>query len=225
MGGAARVAVSRTLDRCAVLGPGLRAVIWVQGCPLRCPGCLAPETLPFDGGTVTAVADLAAWLIGLADIEGVTISGGEPFAQAEALAVLLDEVRKARPDFTAMCYSGFTHATLKRGNDGQRALLERLDLLVDGPYQRARHGDLRWRGSSNQQVIPLSERYSETALRPDVSQGIEFTLGLDGTLSWAGVPSEPGFRERIETGLLDMGYGLRAEGTPDGPAPPGRERR
>lgn len=208
MGESAHIVVSRTLDRCAVLGPGIRAVIWVQGCPLRCQGCLAMETLPFDGGNVMPVTGLASWLIGLADIEGVTFSGGEPFSQADSLVLLLDTVRETRPDFTAMSYSGFAYSRLRRGTAGQRSLLDRLDLLVDGPYQRAKHGDLRWRGSSNQRIISLSGRYGEAELTPDAGQGIEFTLGLDGTLSWAGVPSEPGFRERVESGLLDRGFGL-----------------
>jgi anaerobic ribonucleoside-triphosphate reductase activating protein len=228
----AHVVVSRTLDRCAVLGPGQRAVIWVQGCPLRCPDCLAPQTLPFHGGTATPVTDLAEWLIGLAGIEGVTLSGGEPFAQAGPLALLLDEVREVRPDFTAMSYSGFTHAALRRGTADQRALLDRLDLLIDGPYQRARHADLRWRGSSNQRVIALSDRYCGVMLAPDVSQGIEFTLDADGAMSWAGVPAEPGFREFVESGLRELGFDLRAEeagadgadASADRPTPSERER-
>jgi len=209
MSGSATVAVSRRLDRCSVLGPGMRAVLWVQGCPLRCSGCLAPQTLPVTGGSVMGVADLAGWLIGLDGIEGVTLSGGEPFAQADGLALLLDQVRAVRPDFTAMCYSGFTLSALRRGTPGQRRLLDRLDLLVDGPYLRARHGDLRWRGSANQRIIALSARYGEEILAPDVSQGVEFTLGLDGALTWAGVPAEPEFRERVEDGLLGLGYELR----------------
>jgi anaerobic ribonucleoside-triphosphate reductase activating protein len=222
MGGADTVIVSRMLDRCAVLGPGLRAVIWVQGCPLRCPGCLAPETLPFAGGTDWPVPELASWLIGLPDIEGVTFSGGEPFAQADALALLLDQVREARPGLSAMSYSGFGHAALRRGTSGQRALLERLDLLVDGPYQRSRHGSLRWRGSANQRLIQLSGRYGDLASEPDVSQGIEFTLGLDGSLSWAGVPGVTGFREQVEAGLADQGFVLTAD---EGPAHAAEEVR
>jgi anaerobic ribonucleoside-triphosphate reductase activating protein len=212
----AEVVVNRLLDRCEVLGPGVRAVIWVQGCPLRCPGCIAPETLPFadaDGnvGSVRAVAELAGWLAELDETEGVTLSGGEPFAQAEALAELLDTVRASRPDYTAVAYSGFTIAALRRGSAGQRALLDRLDLLVDGPYRVAKHGDLRWRGSANQQLIPLSDRYRDVTAQPDGGQGIEFALGIDGTLSWAGVPSVPGFRDMVTTGLADRGYGLRVE--------------
>jgi anaerobic ribonucleoside-triphosphate reductase activating protein len=209
MADTATVAVSRTLDHCTVLGPGTRAVVWVQGCPLRCPGCLAPETLPFDDGTVMTVGQLAGWLGGLDGVEGVTFSGGEPFAQAGALAAVLDDVRRVRPGFSAMSYSGFTLAALRRGTAGQRALLARLDLLVDGPYRRARHGNLRWRGSSNQRLIALTGRHRDVAAAPDTSQGIEFTLGLDGTMSWAGVPAVPDFRERMEADLARRGYVLR----------------
>jgi anaerobic ribonucleoside-triphosphate reductase activating protein len=205
------VVVSRVIDRCAVLGPGNRAVIWVQGCPLRCRDCIAQETLSFDGGTVMPVADLASWLCSLTDAEGVTLSGGEPFAQAGPLAQLLDEVRARRPDFTAMSYSGFTLAALRRGAPDQRALLDRLDLLVDGPYQVTRHGDLRWRGSSNQRLIPLSDRYRDVLAEPDVGAGIEFTVGTDRTLSWAGVPGVPGFRDQVTSALAAKGYGLRVE--------------
>ena len=179
----AEVVVNRLLDRCEVLGPGLRAVVWTQGCPLRCRDCIAQETLSFDGGTTMTVADLAGWLGSLAGVEGVTFSGGEPFAQAEPLALLLDEVRAIRPEFTAMSYSGFTHAALRRGTRAQRALLDRLDLLVDGPYQVARHGDLRWRGSSNQRLIPLTDRYRQALTEPDTGAGIEFTVGIDRTMS------------------------------------------
>jgi anaerobic ribonucleoside-triphosphate reductase activating protein len=207
----AEVVVNRLLDRCEVLGPGLRAVVWVQGCPLRCRDCIAQETLSFDGGTTRTVADLAGWLGSLADVEGVTFSGGEPFAQAEPLALLLDEVRAIRPEFTAMSYSGFTYAALRRGTPAQRALLDRLDLLVDGPYQVARHGDLRWRGSSNQRLIPLTDRYRQVLTEPDTGAGIEFTVGIDRTMSWAGVPSVPGFRDQVTAALAARGYGLRVE--------------
>lgn len=188
-------------------------MIWVQGCPLRCRDCIAQETLSFNGGTARTVADLAGWLGSLADVEGVTFSGGEPFAQAEPLALLLDAVRAVRPEFTAMSYSGFTLAALRRGGQARRGLLDRLDLLVDGPYQVARHGDLRWRGSSNQRLIALTDRYREVLAEPDSGAGIEFTVGTDRTLSWAGVPSVPGFRNQVTAALATRGYGLRVEGS------------
>ncbi|RMI31081.1 4Fe-4S single cluster domain-containing protein [Streptomyces triticirhizae] len=201
--------ISRVLDRCGVLGPGWRAVIWVQGCPLRCRGCLAEETLPFSGGELRPVAELADWLAELPDIEGVTLSGGEPFGQAGALAELLDAARARRPGLSAMAYSGFRLEALRRGTLAQRALLDRLDLLVDGPYVEARHGDLLWRGSDNQRLLPLSDRYADIAERADTSAGIEVSVGAGGTFSWAGVPTAPGFRAGLENRLGQLGYAVR----------------
>ncbi|MEV6109599.1 4Fe-4S single cluster domain-containing protein [Streptomyces sp. NPDC051940] len=203
------VSVARTLDRCTTLGPGVRAVVWVQGCPLRCTGCVAAETLPFEGGTPWAVDELAAWAAGVDGIEGVTLSGGEPFSQAGALAELIDGVRARRPGLTAMAYSGFRYEALARGSADQRALLARLDLLVDGPYVAARHADLRWRGSANQRVLALTSRYADTlAALPDTSAGVEFSVADDGALSWAGVPPVPGFREELERRMAERGFAL-----------------
>ncbi|GGW43391.1 hypothetical protein GCM10010503_20010 [Streptomyces lucensis JCM 4490] len=205
------VSVARTLDRCTVLGPGTRAVIWVQGCPLRCQDCVAAETLPFEGGTSRTVAGLADWLCRLDGIEGVTFSGGEPFSQAGALAELLDAVRERRPDFGAMAYSGFRHEALRRGTPDRLALLERLDLLVDGPYLAARHAVLRWRGSDNQRLIPLTDRYLRALAEPDTTAGIELSLDSDGSLSWAGVPPTAGFRRTLEDRLAARGFVLHTE--------------
>ncbi|AUG76302.1 anaerobic ribonucleoside-triphosphate reductase activating protein [Kitasatospora sp. MMS16-BH015] len=210
------LAVARTLDRCAVLGPGQRAVIWVQGCPLRCGGCVAAETLPFaEPGTGRPVAELVDWLAGLPGIDGVTLSGGEPFAQAEALTELLDRLAERRPGLSTMAYSGFPLAALRRGSPAQLALLERLDLLVDGPYQAARHADLRWRGSSNQRIHALTPRHAEVLTEPDTSAGLQLSVGLDGSVSWAGVPAVPGFRAELERRLAAGGFELR----PADPAP------
>ncbi|MEU9948617.1 4Fe-4S single cluster domain-containing protein [Streptomyces poriferorum] len=205
------ISVARMLDRCTVLGPGARAVIWVQGCPLRCQGCVAAETLPFEGGTAHTVDELTDWLCGLPDIEGVTLSGGEPFGQAEVLAALLDHVRSRRPDFTAMAYSGFRYEALRRGGPERLALLRRLDLLVDGPYVASAQHGLRWRGSSNQRLVALTERYAQLGTEPDTSAGVELTVEADGSLSWAGVPPTPGFREGLEERLAARGFVLRAE--------------
>ncbi|MET9678410.1 4Fe-4S single cluster domain-containing protein [Streptomyces sp. NPDC006482] len=205
------LSVARRLDRCTVLGPGARAVIWVQGCPLRCRGCVAAETLPFEGGTSSTVDELADWLVGLPDIEGVTLSGGEPFSQAAALAALLDAVRERRPDFGAMAYSGFRYEALLRGAPDRRELLRRLDLLVDGPYVASKRHGLRWRGSANQRVIALTGRYAHVADEPDTSAGVELSVEADGSLTWAGVPPTPGFREGLEERLAERGFALRTE--------------
>ncbi|MFD5452817.1 4Fe-4S single cluster domain-containing protein [Streptomyces sp. NPDC003470] len=206
-----RLSVARRLGHCTVLGPGTRAVIWVQGCPLRCHGCVAAETLPFEGGTAYTVGELADWLCALPDVEGVTLSGGEPFSQAAPLAALLDEVRARRPGLSAMAYSGFRYEALRRGGPDRQALLRRLDLLVDGPYVAARHAGLRWRGSANQRIVALTGRYAHLADQPDTSAGVELSLEADGSLSWAGVPPTPGFREGLEEQLAARGFVLHTQ--------------
>lgn len=132
----ATILISRMAERTTVLGPGIRAAVWVRGCPLRCEGCISPEDLPFSGGTEVLASSVARRLNALpADVAGVTFSGGEPMAQAEALATLVDLIRAER-DWSVMCYSGFTIEHLRRhGDRGQRSLLGRLDILVDGPLR------------------------------------------------------------------------------------------
>ena len=205
--------ISRVAARTTVLGPGVRAVIWVHGCPLRCAGCIAPEDLPFDGGERRTVGDLAAWLNGLpAEVEGLTLSGGEPMAQAGALAELVGLIRRER-DWSVMAYTGFTLEHLRRhGDPGQHDLLSRLDVLVDGPYLAARHADRRWRGSDNQRVHLLSDRHPAPA--EDRSAGIEFVAGQHDVM-WVGVPPVPGFRDRFEQAMRDQGVGLHGT-TPAG---------
>ncbi|MEU6099974.1 4Fe-4S single cluster domain-containing protein [Streptomyces flaveolus] len=206
-----RLSVARRLDHCTVLGPGNRAVIWVQGCPLRCHGCVAAETLPFEGGTAYTVGELADWLCALPDVEGVTLSGGEPFSQAAPLAALLDAVRARRPGLSAMAYSGFRYEALRKAGPDRQALLRRLDLLVDGPYVAARHAGLRWRGSANQRIVALTDRYAHLTDQPDTSAGVELSLEADGSLSWAGVPPTPGFREGLEEQLAARGFVLHTQ--------------
>jgi anaerobic ribonucleoside-triphosphate reductase activating protein len=132
-------------------------------------------------------------------IDGVTYSGGgEPMLQASALNELSDELRRRRPGLSLMSYTGYRYEVLlRRGSPAQRRLLERLDLLVDGPYVRRLHASLRWRGSANQRLIALSARHLDD-LWPDESAGIELALDRDLKLSWVGVPEQPDFVEALE---------------------------
>ena len=112
-------------------GPGVRYAVWMQGCPLRCRGCCNPHMLSFEGGTEVMPEALAERILSTEGIEGVTLLGGEPFAQADDLAAMLCLVRGA--GLSAMAFSGFTLPELSERDDA-RALLEQLDILVDGPY-------------------------------------------------------------------------------------------
>lgn len=204
--------LARRSNRCTVLGPGVRAVLWVQGCPLRCPGCVAPETLPFAGGEVAQVSRLAEELAALQGIEGLTFSGGEPMAQAAPLTELVDQVRACR-DLSIVCYSGFPLEYLRsNGTLPQHELLKRLDILIDGPYLRRRHTTLRWRGSDNQQVHFLSPRYRHLApMAQERGAWIEFEFDAQETLHWMGIPPL-GFRAAFEQQLDRIGVLMHAEG-------------
>ncbi len=203
--------LARRSNRCTVLGPGVRAVLWVQGCPLRCPGCVAPETLPFAGGEVVQVKTLAEEMISLRNIEGVTFSGGEPMAQAAALAELVDDIRACR-DLSVVCYTGFPLGHLRgKGTLAQKELLKRVDILIDGPYLRRRHTTLRWRGSENQQVHFLSPRYQHlAAMVQERGSWIEFEFDAQDALHWMGIPPL-GFRTAFEQQLDRIGVLLHAE--------------
>ena len=148
------------------LGPGKRYALWVQGCPFRCKGCLAPDTLPLEGGERVLVSDLAKEIIQASnDLDGITISGGEPFLQAAPLSEL---IRLVRSEWNAgvIVYSGFTFQQLSQINSLSQKyqfdlLLNQVDLLIDGQFIENKNDGLSLRGSANQQVIALTERYQD----------------------------------------------------------------
>ena len=139
-------------------GPYLRYALWLQGCPLRCPGCCNPQMLPFGRGKRVPVERILEEIRSAPGIEGVTLLGGEPFAQAEPLSQLAAGIRASGLGIIA--FSGFTLEELRGRGPEARALLSRLDLLVDGPFEAARaSARRRFVGSDNQRVHFLSGRY------------------------------------------------------------------
>jgi anaerobic ribonucleoside-triphosphate reductase activating protein len=169
---------------------------------------VALEDLPFEGGERWSVAALAQRFSALpTEVTGLTLSGGEPMAQAGALTALVDRLRTMR-DWSVMAFSGFTLDWLRRRGDGQqRALLDRLDILVDGPYVAARHADLLWRGSANQRLHFLTARHQMPVV--DRSAGLEINVSAS-TVDWIGVPPVPGFRAAFERTMHAEGVELRA---------------
>lgn len=197
--------VAHMVGECVTLGPGKRAVLWVWGCSRGCPGCLASL---FNGAPETAsvsMESVAAGLLESTNIEGITLSGGEPFEQATALTLLVQKLRRKRRELSFCCYSGFTLDELKSGTPDQQALLAELDILIDGPYRREYAADLLWRGSSNQRVHFLTNRYRHWQTRVDeVGVGVEIRFDDHERLSWIGVPP-PGFVQAIYSGLRHRG--------------------
>lgn len=141
-------------------GPGRRYALWVQGCPLRCPGCCNPHMLEDKEATWISVNELAQEICQTPQIEGVTLIGGEPFAQAKGLAELARQVRAK--NLSVMVFSGFTYEhILQSTNPAYHDFLEQIDLLIDGPYIQSKHStERRWIGSTNQQIRFLSDRYA-----------------------------------------------------------------
>ena len=149
--------VAGMLDCSVVDGPGVRAVVFTQGCPHACPGCHNPQTHDPNGGQWLDVSELAAKLCKHKGLRGVTFSGGEPFLQARELAALAVSL-KAK-GLNIMIYSGYTYEELAQaatGDSAVAALLAVADVLIDGKYvQEERDLALAYRGSRNQRVIDL----------------------------------------------------------------------
>lgn len=213
--GPATLRLSNVVRRCDVLGPGSRFAIWVQGCGLHCPACMSPHTHDSEAGEVVAIEELADDVVNSAD-DGLSITGGEPFEQAEGIAVLLARVRHERPELTVVCYSGYRLEEIVTMGAPALAVLRSLDCLIDGRFDVNKAGQVpyRWRGSANQRVHLLSERVRDWApLYRERGVHLEFEMDGEG-VSWRGVPP-PGFTRAFTTAVRDRGIGLSASITPD----------
>ena len=133
-------------------GPGFRTSIYCAGCSHRCPGCHNPQSWSFDQGREMTTAELMKII--MADpFANVTFSGGDPMYQAAGFAELAQAIRQ-QSNKDIWCFTGFVYESLI--HEDQRALLEQIDVLVDGPFvEELRDPDLLFRGSSNQRLIDV----------------------------------------------------------------------
>lgn len=154
-------------------GPGVRVSLFVSGCTHHCEECFNPETWDFSYGSPFGKAEIERILTLLSPdhIRGLSLLGGEPFepANQEAVLELAERVRKELPQKTIWCYSGYLFEELAAGKIGEHSkeLLEKLDVLVDGPFVLAKKDlGLRFRGSNNQRIIdvPASLKAGEVQL-------------------------------------------------------------
>ena len=150
-------------------GPGFRFSCFVQGCPHHCPGCHNPESHDPDGGREMTVEEVAKELLKNPLTDGLTLSGGDPFAQPEDCLSLAKTAHAH--DLNVWAYSGWTFEHLRdHGTPEQRALLEEVDVLIDGPFVlEQRSLALPWRGSRNQRVVNVraSLEAGEAVIVPD----------------------------------------------------------
>ena len=165
--------VAGVIEESIVDGPGIRFVLFLQGCRLHCPGCQNPHTWDFEGGTLVPADEVLARIKSNPLVHGVTFSGGEPFEQAEALLPLAEELRSQ--GYHLMAFTGYTMEQLLQKPE-RAALLEKLDLLVDGPFLEAEKSlDLRFRGSRNQRIlnIPASRENGWQAVLDELNEAVE----------------------------------------------------
>lgn len=174
-----------------LLGPGDRAVLWVFGCCFDCPGCIAGN---FRHGTYSeeSAEHLAEWFL-LTGRDGITLSGGEPMLQAAALAEMISRIRSRR-DIGVIVYTGFHYEELRdkaEEDPGIRDLLRQTDILIDGPYMEDLNHNEPFRGSFNQRILSLTDRYKESIEEyyyRSEGRKVEVRISGDRTLM-IGVPS------------------------------------
>ncbi|EAW35071.1 4Fe-4S single cluster domain-containing protein [Lyngbya sp. PCC 8106] len=172
------------------LGPGKRFVIWVQGCCFNCPGCVSPDWIPQKQAALIEVKKLAEVILSVPELDGLTVSGGEPMLQAKALSELFVELRQNR-DISIICYSGFKLQELRtKNNDNINKILSQIDVLIDGQYIAELNDNQGWRGSSNQVVHFLTSRHQQEAeLFLERKRDVEVHLRNDSALM-VGVPPQ-----------------------------------
>lgn len=178
-----RLNLARCLERSEANGPGERFVLWVQGCPLACPGCWNPDTWDFVKREQWDVDDLVKRISAVPKLEGVTFTGGEPFAQARPLTLLAQQLR--RQNLSVVIFTGYEWSELQSST--ATALLAEADVVIAGRYIAAqRRLDLPLRSSSNQSLHFLTDRYT----LKDLIQITEIQINTDGNMVLTGFPED-----------------------------------
>ena len=182
-------------------GPGLRAIVFFQGCTLACPGCFNPDTHPFTGTevAVNAVAERVARAHKEQGVEGVTFSGGEPMQQAPALLELIQTLRQQLPSLSFGLFSGYSDLELVLGRyliwggdcseENRRRfweeIREHLDFAVLGRFNETQPSALPLRSSRSQALRLFSRRYDPKDFGP---QSVEVFIDSDGRAVVTGFP-------------------------------------
>ncbi|MBI5971041.1 MAG: radical SAM protein [Deltaproteobacteria bacterium] len=181
MSEATLINIHAVLKTSSVNGPGLRMVVFFQGCSRNCPGCFNPQTHPLDAKTLMTPAEIFnEYYAG--GVEGITVSGGEPFSQPAGLERLLESSR-AR-GLSTVVYTGFTHEELLKMPEASVALTF-TDALIDGPFEIEKtEKTLLARGSTNQRTIFLTGRYAEADFY--MPGKIELIIGKNGIVTGTG---------------------------------------
>ena len=135
-------------------GSGIRTVIWFQGCLHHCYMCHNPETWDLNGGIVFDLDDIKEEIKNLKYQSGITLSGGDPFFQAESATEIAKYAHEC--NLNVWCYTGFTYEELIEADDDKKNLLKNVDVLVDGRFENEKNSlACKFRGSTNQRIIDV----------------------------------------------------------------------
>lgn len=196
------VRVSRIAAPVTVLGPGRRIALWVQGCTIGCAGCASTDTWDSLGGVAATIQELGERIVEHAvrtGATGLSITGGEPFQQAEPLSALIDEVRAIWPssELDVLVFTGYAENAARRISP---ALWACADIVVAGPYRADRPSAHPLLGSANQTIHVRTPRGESSMERLGLATSHVQVAEQDGTLHLIGMP-KPGdldlFRKRL----------------------------
>jgi len=172
--------IHRYVHKSKVNGPGIRAVIWTQGCQLQCHGCFNPETHhTFHNGHWHDPVELGH-LLGQQEVSGITVSGGEPLDQPAVVSKLVQAFREVNQG-TALLFSGYHLAAIKKSPERAEALLQ-FDAAIAGPY--IADPNQIWK---NKQLLLLTNRISADELAPE--RKMEVSLHQEQTIVISGYPT------------------------------------
>ena len=158
--------IAGIVDESIVDGPGIRLVVFTQGCSHHCKGCHNPQTHSYTGGTLVKVGDIIEKLKKNPLLDGITISGGEPFDQANVTGILAYCAKQL--GYNVRTYTGYTYENIlkKCKTDlGWKTLLENTDVLVDGEFDETKKNPyLRFKGSTNQREIDIKKTLGDSII-------------------------------------------------------------
>jgi anaerobic ribonucleoside-triphosphate reductase activating protein len=154
-----KLRIAGIVEESIVDGPGIRFVVFTQGCKHNCPGCHNPHTHSFDGGEIVEIDSIIDSIKENPLLSGVTLSGGEPFEQAKALAELSKKIKEL--GYNIISYTGYTYEYIIENSSeasGWMDLLKEIDILIDGRFEIEKKSlNLRYKGSSNQRIIDVKK--------------------------------------------------------------------
>ena len=169
-------------SRSRAVGPGERFSIYTQGCPFKCPECFNPELHTLIEKNIIPIDDLVNLIISTKNIEGLTIGGGEPLIQEETVTKLCRQIRD-KSGLSIILYTGYTIDEIENS-----PVLKYIDVLIDGRFDVSKKIQNDLRGSSNQMIHCITERYSQNNLVPEAD--ITFHLAPTGEMHITGFPQK-----------------------------------